>query len=76
METALTDRFYDAASIDYPILDCDAHVNEPPDTWTARVPAALRDRAPKVVRRDDGDYWSFNDGESMRPVGLTATAGK
>lgn len=76
METALTDRFHDAASIDYPILDCDAHVNEPPDTWTARVPAALRDRAPKVVRRDDGDYWSFNDGESMRPVGLTATAGK
>ena len=71
-----TDRFHDAASIDYPILDCDAHVNEPPDTWSARVPAALRDRAPKVVRRDDGDFWSFNDGESMRPVGLTATAGR
>jgi len=77
MET--TDRaqdFQDAASIDYPILDCDAHVNEPPDTWTARVPAALRDRAPKVIQRDGGDYWSFNDGESVRPVGLTATAGK
>src|SRR4051794_10349758 len=68
--------FHDAASIDYPILDCDAHVNEPPDTWTARVPAALRDRAPQVVRRDDGDYWSFDDGKSIRPVGLTATAGK
>jgi hypothetical protein len=67
--------FHDAASIDYPILDCDAHVNEPPDTWVGRVPAKFRERAPKVVHRDDGDYWSFNDGESMRPVGLTATAG-
>jgi predicted TIM-barrel fold metal-dependent hydrolase len=67
--------FHDAASIDYPILDCDAHVNEPPDTWTARVPAKLRDRAPKVLHRDDGDYWSFDDGASVRPVGLTATAG-
>jgi predicted TIM-barrel fold metal-dependent hydrolase len=28
-----------------------------------------------VVHRDEGDYWSFNDGESVRPVGLTATAG-
>ena len=70
METS--ELFHDAASIDYPILDCDAHVNEPPDTWTARVPAKLRDRAPKVLHRDDGDYWSFDDGASIRPVGLTA----
>ena len=33
-----SDLFYDHASIDYPILDCDAHVNEPPDTWVGRVP--------------------------------------
>jgi predicted TIM-barrel fold metal-dependent hydrolase len=72
----LHDLFHDAASIDYPILDCDAHVNEPPDTWTARVPARLRERAPKVLHRDDGDYWSFDDGASIRPVGLTATAGR
>ena len=70
-----TELFYDHGSIDYPILDCDAHVNEPPDTWVGRVPAKFKDRAPKVVHRDEGDYWSFNDGESMRPVGLTATAG-
>ena len=70
-----SDLFYDHASIDYPILDCDAHVNEPPDTWVGRVPTKYKDRAPKVVHRDDGDYWSFNDGESVRPVGLTATAG-
>ena len=67
--------FLEVASIDYPILDADAHVNEPPDTWQARVPARLRDRAPKVVHTDDGDVWSFDDGKALRPVGLTATAG-
>ncbi len=67
--------FAEVASIDYPILDSDAHVNEPPDTWQARVPAKLRDRAPKVVSGPDGDRWSFDDGKVMRPVGLTATAG-
>lgn len=70
-----TDLFYEVASIDYPILDADAHVNEPPDTWQARVPAKLRDRAPKVIHTDNGDVWSFDDGKSTRPVGLTATAG-
>ncbi|MFO7589897.1 MAG: amidohydrolase family protein [Acidimicrobiia bacterium] len=68
--------FAEVASIDYPILDSDAHVNEPPDTWQARVPAKLRERAPKVVSGDDGDRWSFDDGKVMRPVGLTATAGR
>ena len=67
--------FSEVASIDYPILDADAHVNEPPDTWQGRVPAKLRDRAPKVIHTDHGDLWSFDDGKSVRPVGLTATAG-
>jgi predicted TIM-barrel fold metal-dependent hydrolase len=69
------DTFSEVASIEYPILDADAHVNEPPDTWQSRVPAKLRERAPKVVHTDRGDVWSFDDGKSMRPVGLTATAG-
>jgi predicted TIM-barrel fold metal-dependent hydrolase len=75
MSESATERFFEVASIDYPILDADAHVNEPPDTWQARVPAKLRERAPKVVHTDDGDVWSFDDGKAMRPVGLTATAG-
>ena len=37
-----SDLFYDHASIDYPILDCDAHVNEPPDTWVGRVPREVQ----------------------------------
>jgi predicted TIM-barrel fold metal-dependent hydrolase len=67
--------FTDVSSIDYPVIDADAHVNEPPDTWSTRVPARLRDRAPKLVRTDDGDVWSFDAGRRTRPVGLTASAG-
>ncbi len=52
--TSSTGLFYDHASIDYPILDCDAHVNEPPDTWVGRVPAKFKDRAPKVVHTRRG----------------------
>jgi predicted TIM-barrel fold metal-dependent hydrolase len=71
----MSELFQQVASIDYPILDGDAHVNEPPDLWQSRVPSRLRDRAPKVLRTDDGDVWSFDDGKRLRPLGLTATAG-
>ncbi|MBM4244354.1 MAG: amidohydrolase [Deltaproteobacteria bacterium] len=67
--------FSEVASIDYPIIDADAHVNEPPDLWQERVPSRLKQRAPKVLHTPDGDVWSFDDGKKIRPVGLTATAG-
>jgi predicted TIM-barrel fold metal-dependent hydrolase len=63
------------ASIDYPIIDADAHVYEPPDVWQTRVAARLRPNAPKVVRSEEGDVWLFNDGERVRPIGLMAAAG-
>jgi predicted TIM-barrel fold metal-dependent hydrolase len=70
------DLFYEVASIDYPIIDADAHVNEPPDLWQSRVPKKWKARAPKVVKGEDGgDLWSFDDGVRIRPVGLTAVAG-
>ncbi len=31
-----------------PIVDCDAHVVEPPDVWTSRLPARYRDVGPHV----------------------------
>ncbi|HZR83680.1 MAG TPA: amidohydrolase family protein [Candidatus Binatia bacterium] len=71
----MSEAFQQVASIDYPILDADAHVNEPPDLWQSRVQSRLRDRAPKVLRTEDGDVWSFDDGKRLRPLGLTATAG-
>lgn len=71
----MTAVFSHTAQIDYPILDADAHVNEPPQLWQERVPAKWRERAPKVLHTDAGDVWSFDDGKRLRPLGLTAAAG-
>jgi len=71
-----TDLFYDASSIDYPIIDSDAHVNEPPELWQEGVPSHLRDRAPKVEHTEAGDLWIFDGGREKWPMGLTATAGQ
>jgi hypothetical protein len=71
----MSEIFYDVASIDFPIIDADAHVNEPPDLWQKRVPAKWRQRAPRCERKDGGDVWLFDDGKEIWPVGLTACAG-
>jgi predicted TIM-barrel fold metal-dependent hydrolase len=75
-EPIMSDLFCDPASIDYPIIDADAHVYEPPGVWQERVPARLRDRAPRVSRTDEGDVWSFDGGDRVRAVGLMAAAGQ
>ncbi|NRA01994.1 MAG: amidohydrolase family protein [Myxococcales bacterium] len=69
-------RFFDTASIDYPIIDSDAHVNEPPNLWQDRVPAKWKERAPRVLETERGDIWSFDGGREKWPMGLTATAGQ
>ena len=71
----MPEPFAGVASIDYPIVDADAHVYEPPDVWQARVPQALRSRAPKLKAGADGDVWLFDDGARIRPIGLMAAAG-
>ncbi|MGE3621031.1 MAG: amidohydrolase family protein [Acidimicrobiia bacterium] len=48
------------------IISVDDHVVEPPDLWTSRLPAALREQGPRVVREKgawDGvttDEWNPN----------------
>lgn len=57
-------------------IDADTHITEPGDVWTSRVPARLRDRAPRMVRSDDGvDSWQFGRTARIIPVGATAVAG-
>ena len=36
----------------YDLIDCDAHINEPPDLWTSRVSTKFRERAPRIERFD------------------------
>ena len=71
----MSDVFHDFGSIDYPIIDSDAHVQEPPDLWQSRAPAKLRERAPRVRHSKKGDVWMFDEGKLQQAVGLTACAG-
>ena len=71
----MTDGFRDFASIDYPIVDCDSHVNEPPDLWLERLPSKWKDRAPRCDNVEGGQLWVFDGGKEKWPVGLTAVAG-
>ena len=52
------------------IISVDDHVVEPPDLWTSRLPARLRDRGPRVVRErgrlvlaENGAWTPDPDGE-------------
>jgi predicted TIM-barrel fold metal-dependent hydrolase len=59
------------------IIDCDAHITEPGDLWTSRLPAQYRDLGPKMVRNPDTgvDIWQIGDSNPLVPVGHTAVAG-
>ena len=39
------------------LISSDSHVIEPPDLWATRIEPKFRDRAPRVVPEDDGDWW-------------------
>ena len=41
---------------------------EPPDLWTTRIEPRFIERAPRLVRDDDGDRWYF---EGRKFVGLS-----
>ena len=64
-----------AARRRYRLISADSHVNEPPDLWAERVPAALRDRAPRVERFDEGDAWVLEGVDDPITFGMNACAG-
>ncbi|HEY7138251.1 MAG TPA: amidohydrolase family protein [Acidimicrobiia bacterium] len=64
-----------ARSRRYRLVSADSHVNEPPDLWVTRVPAALRDRAPRVERFDEGDAWVLEGVSDPINFGMNACAG-
>ena len=58
------------------VISADNHVNEPPWVFD-RVPAAFKDRAPKMMPgADGGDGWSFDGGPPKRTFGIEAMAGR
>lgn len=57
------------------VISADNHVNEPPHVFD-RVPASMRDRAPKMLKgADGGDGWSFDGKPPKRTFGIEAMAG-
>lgn len=50
------------------IVDADSHWSEPPDLFTSRAPAAVRDRVPRVEQVDGEPSWVF-DGHVIARAG-------
>ena len=59
----------------YHLISADSHVNEPGDLWTSRVPAAWRDRAPRMEAFDEGDAWVIEGVKDPINFGMNACAG-
>ena len=60
----------------YTVISVDDHVVEPPHTFEGRLPAALQDRAPRIVETPRGhQVWEF-EGERYTQVGMNAVAGR
>ena len=58
------------------LVSVDDHVVEPPNVFEGRLAPKYRDRAPRIVRKDDGsDVWVF-EGRQMPNIGLNAVAGR
>jgi predicted TIM-barrel fold metal-dependent hydrolase len=58
------------------LVSVDDHVCEPPDMWEGRLETKWKDRAPKLLRKEDGsDVWVF-EGQQIPNVGLNAVAGR
>jgi predicted TIM-barrel fold metal-dependent hydrolase len=58
------------------LVSVDDHVVEPPDMFDQHVPAKWRDRAPRIVHKEDGtDFWVY-EGNEIPNVGLNAVVGR
>jgi predicted TIM-barrel fold metal-dependent hydrolase len=57
------------------LVSCDDHIMEPPHLWQARMPAALKERAPKVIHQDGKDFWLFEDRKAPM-LGLLTAMGR
>jgi predicted TIM-barrel fold metal-dependent hydrolase len=57
------------------LISADSHVNPPPTIWAEYLPAALRDRAPRLESTDEGDFQVF-EGRRTPILGISAMAGK
>ena len=61
---------------EYRLIDADCHTLEPPHVWREWLPKQFQDRAPQLVKDEEGgDAWSFGPGKPLMYIGLVATPG-
>ena len=61
---------------EYRMIDADCHVVEPPHIWERWLPKQFSDRAPRLVKDEEGgDAWEFVPGGPLMHIGLVATPG-
>ena len=61
---------------EYRLIDADCHVVEPPHIWERWLPKQFHDRAPRLVKDEEGgDAWEFVPGGPLMHIGLVATPG-
>jgi predicted TIM-barrel fold metal-dependent hydrolase len=54
-----------------PMISSDSHIIEPPDLWEKWLAPEYRERAPRLVKDEEGgDAWLYNDGGAPAPLGL------
>jgi predicted TIM-barrel fold metal-dependent hydrolase len=62
--------------VKYTVISVDDHVVEPAHTFEGRLPAALQDRAPRIIETPEGyQVWEF-EGARYTQVGMNAVAGR
>jgi predicted TIM-barrel fold metal-dependent hydrolase len=60
----------------YRVISADAHVLEPKDIWDKWLPQRYQDKAPKLVKDEDGgDAWLHAGNAQPDPIGLVSTPG-
>lgn len=64
-------------AMEYNVISADDHILEPRELFVERLPREFRDRAPRVLRGEDGgDGWSWDGRTVERTLGIEATAGR
>lgn len=62
--------------MEYQSISADGHIECAPDAWVTRMPANLRDQAPKVVKVDGGGDGVSIAGAPPMPLGMQCTGGQ
>lgn len=60
----------------YRFISADDHIDLrwlPKDLWSARLPAKLRERGPRVIENDQGSFWTW-EGQTFSPHGYYTAA--